>query len=51
MKTLRYEFKYFQDFRGVLRLPKGFMPREVVVMLTPEGTKKGTQYRHSWISK
>ena len=45
---LPYEFKYFQDFRGVLKLPEGFSPRELVVTLTPEGKSKGKLFRQVW---
>ena len=45
---LPYEFKYFQDFRGVLKLPEGFAPRDLVVTLTPEGKSKGKRFRQAW---
>ena len=43
-----YEFKYFQDFRGVLKLPEGFTPRDVSVTLTPTGKRKAETFRHVW---
>ena len=45
---LPYEFKYFQDFRGVLKLPEDFTPRDLVVTLTPEGKSKGKSFRQAW---
>lgn len=38
-KSSRFTFRYFQIFKGVLQLPEGFEPGEVVITLKPE-TKK-----------
>ncbi|MGB0721875.1 MAG: DUF6776 family protein [Gammaproteobacteria bacterium] len=46
---MTYEFKYFQNFSGVLKMPDGFKPRTLVVRLTPEGRKKHShEFRVPW---
>ena len=45
----KYRFKYFQDFQGVMELPEGFEPQEVVVKLTSAGKKpKVVEERYVW---
>ncbi|MEZ5598131.1 MAG: DUF6776 family protein [Pseudomonadales bacterium] len=34
---MRYNFRYFQDFAGVIALPDGAHPLEVIVVATPAG--------------
>ena len=36
---LNYSFKYFRQFEGDLRLPKGFQPQSATVRVVPSGRK------------
>ena len=40
---LPYRFRYFQDLKGDLRLPKGFKPLEVQVSVTGRDAKQHEQ--------
>ena len=37
VKVLNYRFKYFQDFRGTVRLPAEFQLKRVAVQVRPQG--------------
>lgn len=39
-KFLEFKFKYFQKFEGDLRMPEGFLPRQVIVEVSPRKRKK-----------
>ncbi|SFD74339.1 hypothetical protein SAMN05660831_02209 [Thiohalospira halophila DSM 15071] len=41
-EQLRFRFRYFQDFRGDLELPEGFVPFRVIVTVHPSGGRYGT---------
>ncbi|MFW6191103.1 MAG: DUF6776 family protein, partial [Thiohalospira sp.] len=41
-ERLRFRFRYFQDFRGDLELPEGFVPFRVIVTVRPSGGRYGT---------
>lgn len=47
-KTLNYRFKYFQMFEGSLRLPDGFSPRSVEVVVKPRRGGNTISERFSW---
>jgi len=38
-ERLNFKFKYFQSFEGGLRLPEGYRPESVTVIIEPEGDK------------
>ncbi len=38
-----FKFRYFQKFEGDIRLPKGFLPRDVDVEMRPKGRKQISQ--------
>jgi hypothetical protein len=47
---LRFRFRYFQDFSGVVTLPEGFRPQAVVVVATPSGGgAERAERRFDWI--
>lgn len=46
---LRFRFRYFQDFEGLLTLPDGFRPRAVVVTVAPAGGAEPAERRFDWI--
>ena len=47
---LRFRFRYFQDFSGVVTLPEGFRPQAVVVVATPSGGgAERAKRRFDWI--
>lgn len=39
-RSMDFKFKYFQKFEGDLRLPKGFIPRQVIVEVNAHKRKK-----------
>ncbi|MGM0412311.1 MAG: DUF6776 family protein [Pseudomonadota bacterium] len=41
-ERLRFRFRYFQDFRGDLELPEGFVPFRVIVTVRPSGDRYGS---------
>ena len=41
-ERLRFRFRYFQDFRGDLELPEGFVPFRVIVTVHPSGGRYGS---------
>ena len=41
-EKLSYKFEYFQELSGGMRLPRGFVPREVVVKLINKGRRANT---------
>ncbi len=43
VKRLRYNFKYFQNLEGEIRLPSGFTPSRAILVLKPGG--KGNRTR------
>jgi len=45
--SLAVSFRYFQDLRGVLRLPDDFLPTRIKVVVTPE--KKGKALLEDWL--
>ncbi len=47
-KTLNYRFKYFQMFEGDLRLPDGFSPRSVEVVVKPRRGGNTISESFSW---
>ncbi|MCB1736702.1 MAG: hypothetical protein KDI42_01125, partial [Gammaproteobacteria bacterium] len=48
-ERLTYSFKFYQTFRGVLSLPAGFVPDEVVITVTESGRKNPeTERRIPW---
>lgn len=50
-ERLAYSFKYYQLFRGVLTLPDGFEPDELVITVTESGRKKKeADHRIVWSS-
>ena len=42
---LKYRFRYFQDFSGLLTLPEGFEPLRVVVTVTRQGSREANLQR------
>ncbi|MCO6411967.1 MAG: hypothetical protein J5I92_04405 [Thiogranum sp.] len=36
-KALKYRFRYFQHFDGVIRVPGGFVPQRIMVRVVPQG--------------
>lgn len=44
-REIRFRFRYFQRIQGVLTLPPGFTPLEVVVVADPEGARNETVER------
>lgn len=50
-KQLEFKFTYFQSFEGSLKLPKGFTPQFVTVLLKPKGKRsKSIRRRMTWSS-
>ncbi len=47
-KTLNYRFKYFQKFEGDLRLPDGFAPRSIEVVVKPQRGGNTISESFSW---
>jgi len=47
---MRFRFRYFQDFSGVVTLPDGFRPQAVVVVATPSGGgAERAERRFDWV--
>ncbi len=45
----RFRFKYFQSVNGVLNVPQGFQPQEIIFQLKPAGKKaKMIESRFAW---
>ncbi|MDX1569166.1 MAG: DUF6776 family protein [Xanthomonadales bacterium] len=44
----RFEFKYFQELRGSLRVPEGFVPDSLVVQLTTEELDEPVARHFDW---
>ena len=36
-KDLKYRFRYFQHFEGMIRIPADFQPRQISIRLSPRG--------------
>ena len=36
-KALKYRFRYFQHFDGVIRIPAGFTPQRILIRVLPRG--------------
>ncbi|MCP5140729.1 MAG: hypothetical protein H6980_00080 [Gammaproteobacteria bacterium] len=50
-ERLAYSFKYYQSFRGVLTLPEGFTPDELVItVIESDHNNKGADHRIAWSS-
>lgn len=45
----KFSFRYFQKIAGDIRLPEGFLPRDLVVEMRPKGRKKMTK-SFPWLS-
>lgn len=44
-----FKFKYFQRIKGALKVPKGFIPDNILVKVIPEDTKlNSAQQSYSW---
>jgi len=47
-KTLTFNFKYFQNFEGDIKLPAGFVPLRVVVKVDPYGNAEKVEKSFDW---
>lgn len=49
-KPLKYKFRYFQDFAGEIKIPKGFEPKRVKIRLVPggKGQPRGVEKSMDW---
>jgi TolA-binding protein len=45
---VRFNFQYFQEFDGLIKLPPGFVPERIRVQLTPEGASSATTEIWDW---
>jgi len=48
LQRLRYNFKYFQNIKGKVELPEGFVPSRATVVLKPGGRGNKTEVRKSF---
>ena len=49
---LKFSFRYFQDLKADLVLPRGFSPRRVIVKITPQGkSAKTVEESFDWAVK
>lgn len=49
--SVKFKFKYFQNFEGTIELPDGFLPETVLVEATPSGKRlKPVSKRFEWKS-
>ncbi len=48
VKHLRYGFKYFQNLEGEIKLPAGFAPSRVILVLKPGGKGNKTQLKKTF---
>lgn len=49
-KTLKFKFRYFQDFEGEIALPPNFSPRQLTIRVKPSGKKSppGVEKTMEW---
>ena len=45
---LKYGFKYFQEFKGIIRLPEGLSPHTITVIIKPKEQKSVIQSNLKW---
>jgi len=45
---LRFSFRNFQELRGSLRLPSGFVPLRIIVKAAPRGNSPGVEHSLAW---